>query len=65
MSEKLEDENDVVQFADDTNIICKFECKENNPQKIEKFLEQTDKYLTEIKVILNADKTETFFWKLY
>ena len=24
-SEKLEGENDVVQFADDTSIICKFE----------------------------------------
>ena len=33
-SEKLEGENDVVQFADDTSIICKFERNENIPQKI-------------------------------
>ena len=36
LSEKLEGENDVVQFADDTSIICKFERNENIPQKIEK-----------------------------
>ena len=53
-SEKLEGENDVVQFADDTSIICKFEPNENNPQKIEKILEQTDKYLTENQLTLNA-----------
>ena len=35
-SEKLEGENDVVQFADDTSILLKFERNENNPQKIEK-----------------------------
>ena len=37
-SEKLEGENDVVQFADDTSIIGKFERNENIPQKIEKIL---------------------------
>ena len=36
--EKLEDENDVVQFADETSIVCKFEHNENVPQKIEKIL---------------------------
>ena len=61
-SEKLEGENDVVQFADDTSIICKFECNENIPQKIEKILEQTDKYLTENQLTLNADKTEMLFF---
>ena len=35
-SEKLEGENDVVQFADDTSIICKFERNENIPQKLKK-----------------------------
>ena len=34
-SEKREGENDVVQFADDTSIICKLERDENIPQKIE------------------------------
>ena len=33
-SEKLEGENDVVQFADDTSFICKFESDENLPLKI-------------------------------
>ena len=36
-SEKLEGENDVVQFADDTSIICKFERNENIPQKLKKY----------------------------
>ena len=31
-SEKLEGENDLVQFVDDTSIICKFERNENIPQ---------------------------------
>ena len=35
-SEKLEGENDVVQFADDTSTICKFERSENIPQINEK-----------------------------
>ena len=61
-SEKLESENDVVQFVDDTSIICKFERNENIPQNIEKTLEQTDKYLTENELILNADKTEMLFF---
>ena len=30
--------------------------------KIEKILEQTDKYLTENQLILNADKTEMVFF---
>ena len=50
-SEKLEGENDV-QFADDTNFICKIEGNENIPQKIEKILEQIDKYLTDYQVTL-------------
>ena len=61
-SEKLEGENDAVQFADDTSIICKIERNENVPQKIEKILEQTDKYLTENQLTLNADKTEMLFF---
>ena len=35
-SEKL-DENDVIQFADDSSIICKFERNEDIPQQIEKY----------------------------
>ena len=58
----MEDENDVVQFADDTSIICKFERNENISQKIEKLLEQTDKYLTENQLTLNADKIEMLFF---
>ena len=59
-SQKLEGENDVVQFAVDT-IICNFELNENIPQKIGKILEQTDNYLTENKLTLNADKAEMIF----
>ena len=55
-SEKLEGENDFVQIADDTSIICKFESNENIPLKLRKLLEQTDKYLTENQLTLNADK---------
>ena len=61
-SEKLEGENDIVQFADYTSIIFKFERNEYIPQKIEKILEQTDKYLTENQLTLNADKTEMLFF---
>ena len=48
--EKLEGENDVVKFADDTSMICKFESNENIPQKIAKKLEQRDNYLSENKL---------------
>ena len=61
-SEKMEGEINVVQFADDNSIICKFEHNGNFPPKIEKILEQTDKYLTENQLTLNADKTEMFFF---
>ena len=64
-SEKLESENDVVQFADDTKIICKFERNENILQNIEKTLEQTAKYLTENQLTLNADKTDVIFYISY
>ena len=64
-SEKLEGENDVVQFADDTSIICKCERNEIIPQKIEKKIEQTDKYLTENQLTLNADKTDVILYKSY
>ena len=36
-SEKLEGENDVVQLADDTSIICKLERDENIPQMLRKY----------------------------
>ena len=36
-SEKLKGENDVVQFADDTSIICKFERNENTSKKLKKY----------------------------
>ena len=64
-SEKLKDENDVDQFADDTSIICKFERNENIPPKIEKILKQTEKYLTENQLTLNADKTEILFFTIH
>ena len=63
-SDKLEGENDVVQFADDS-IICKFERYENIPQKNDKILEQTDKYLTENQLTLIADERDVFLYKSY
>ena len=62
-SEKMEGENDFVQFADNNSNICKPERNENFPQKIEKkILEQTDNYLTDNQLNLNADKTEMLFF---
>ena len=63
-SEKLEGEN-VVQFADETSIICKFERNKNISQKIGKILEQTDKYLTENQLTLNADKTDIILYRSF
>ena len=56
-------EKDIVKYADDSRIMCKSAINENFPLKIEKILEQTDKYLTENDLTLNADKTEMFFFK--
>ena len=62
-SEKLEGENDIVQFADDTIIICKFESK-NNPLKIfKKTIEQADKSLTGNQLTLNENKAEVILYK--
>ena len=61
LSEKPEGENGIVQFANDTSIICKFDSKENIPVKIEKILDETDKFRTENRVTLNADKTGLLF----
>ena len=57
-SEKLEGENNVVQFADETSFICNSQRNENFPKKIEKLIEQTDNHLTENQFTLNADKTD-------
>ena len=65
-SEKLEGENDVVQFPDDTSVIFIFESNEHILQKIKNIYEQKDKYLIENQFTLNADKTEMlFFYKSY
>ena len=73
-SEKLEGKKDVLQFADDTSIICKVERNEHKnditsiSQKIEKKIvctyiqKQSDKYLTENQLTLNADKKEMLFF---
>ena len=37
LSEKLEGEIDVVQFADDTSVICKFERDENVSEKLKEY----------------------------
>ena len=61
-SKKLGGKNDVVQFADDTTIICKFEGNENVPQKNEKVFKQNDKYLKEYQLTLYVDKTEMLYF---
>ena len=60
----MDGENDVVQFADDIIFLCKFESNDKIPQKIEqkKFLDQTDKNLTENQLVLKANKTEMLFF---
>ena len=55
-------ENPEGENDDDTSFICEFERNENIPQKIENILEQTDKYLTENQLPLNADKTAMLFF---
>ena len=55
-------ENDFVKFADDSSIMWKSASNEKFPLKIEKILEQRDKYLTENHLTVNDDKTEMFFF---
>ena len=59
--EKLEGEIDVVQFADDTNIICKFERNENIPQKLKKI--RTNRQIPDRESTHSkCDKTEMLFF---
>ena len=43
-------------------LYANLNANENIPQKNEKILEQTDNYLTENKLTLNAYKTESFYF---
>ena len=57
-SEKIKSDFELVQFADDTSILCQYEPGETIAAKIEKFLLKTDGYLKENQPTLNAHKTE-------
>ena len=62
LSEKIKDDFELVQFADDTSILCRYEPGETIATKIENILLKTDSYLKENQLTLNADKTELIYF---
>ena len=56
---------DVLQFADDTCIICLSKSDENPLCEINSVFESTDSYMRQNMLTLNRDKTEivVFFKK--
>ena len=62
--EKMKKREDVLQFADDTRIICHSKSNENLLCKINSVFENTDSYMRQNMLTLNQDKTEiVFFFK--
>ena len=61
-SEKIKGELELVQFADDTSILCQYEPGETITTKIESNLLKTDNYLKENQLTLNADKTKPLYF---
>ena len=61
-SEKIKGDFELVQFADDTSILCRYEPGETITTKIENILLKTDNYLQENQLTLNADKTELLYF---
>ena len=61
-SEKIKGDFELVQFADDTSILCRYEPGETIATKIENILLKTDSYLKENQLTLNADKTELLYF---
>ena len=61
-SEIIKGEFELVQFAEDTNILCRYEPGETTATEIENILLKTDIYLKENQLTLNADKTELLFF---
>ena len=57
-SEKIKCDFELVQFANDTSVLCRYEPGETIVTKIENILLKMDCYLKENQLTLNADKTE-------
>ena len=51
----------VIQFADDTNIVC-CEQKSSLHEKVTEILQKTEKYVEMNKLTLNTNKTELIFF---
>ena len=62
VSEKIKGDFELVQFADDTSILCRYEPRETIATKIENILLKTDSYLKENQLTLNADKKELLYF---
>ena len=56
--EKMKKREDVLQFADDTCIICHSKSDENLLCEINSVFENTDSYMRQITLTLNRNKTE-------
>ena len=61
-SEKIKGDFELVQFADETSILCRYEPGETVATKIEIIVLKTDSYLKENQLTLNADKTELLYF---
>ena len=61
--EKLGDEIEVLQFADDTSIICHSKTESNLLSKAEIVFKSTDRYMRQNQLTLNRDKTEIIIFK--
>ena len=60
-SEKNKGDFELVQFADNTSILCRYEPGETIATKNENILLKTDSYLKENQLILNFDKTKLLY----
>ena len=61
-SDKFKGDFELVQFAYDTSILCRYEPGETIATKIETILLKTGIYLKENQLTLNADKTELLYF---
>ena len=61
-SEKIKGDFELVQFADDTSVLWRYEPGETLATKIENILLKTHNYLMKNQLTLNADKTELLYF---
>ena len=64
-SEKIEGDFELVQIADDTSILCRYEPGETIVTKIENVLLNTDCYINENQLTLKSDKTEPLYCSMF